>query len=310
MRKTTYSIIIPAYNAENTIAKCLDSVLQQTLSDFEAIIIDDGSKDRTLEIIRSYSERDERFVVVHQENKGVSSSRNKGLELSKGEYIVFVDSDDFIDPDYLDVFHKHTEDIIICGFKSFGSNSGTPPKFESGIYEKKDIPELINRYFHHDPIRTPWAKVFKRTCLHDVTFDTTLKLCEDTVLNFRAFCNADNISIIDYNGYNYNTESKFYPFRSTDYKYALLELNKSLKILYKYNRGCGQQEIYAKINGLLFSFFMHNLWTTSFRQSLSESLRYYLIGAILTTPYRGIKKLKKNISILLIPYIKLLKSNS
>ena len=90
------SIIVPVYNVEDYIRPCLDSILAQTYTNFEAILVDDGSKDGSGSVCDEYAEKDSRFIVVHKENGGVSSARNKGLEIAKGEYIAFVDSDDWI----------------------------------------------------------------------------------------------------------------------------------------------------------------------------------------------------------------------
>ena len=92
------SIIIPSYNEEKNIFRCLDSVMNQTFSDFEVLCVDDGSNDKTFDIIKKYSEKDSRIIPMKNPNKGVSSARNFGIENAKGDYIGFVDSDDFIQP--------------------------------------------------------------------------------------------------------------------------------------------------------------------------------------------------------------------
>ena len=89
-----YSIIIPVYNAEATLNKCVDSVLMQQFANFEVILVDDGSKDGSLQICEEYARKDSRVMVIHKENGGVSSARNRGLEIDKGKWVTFVDSDD------------------------------------------------------------------------------------------------------------------------------------------------------------------------------------------------------------------------
>ena len=95
---TKVSFIIPAYQVEKYIGDCIKSILNQTKDNFEIIIVDDGSVDNTLEIIREYADRDSRITVIHQENQGVASARNVGIDIAKGEWICFVDGDDFISP--------------------------------------------------------------------------------------------------------------------------------------------------------------------------------------------------------------------
>ena len=103
------SVIVPVYNVEKYLADCVESILQQTFRDFELILIDDGSKDRSGEICDAFAETDDRIVVVHQDNQGQSKTRNYGVLISKGEYIVFVDSDDLIFPHYLETLYKESQ---------------------------------------------------------------------------------------------------------------------------------------------------------------------------------------------------------
>ena len=100
------SIIIPSYNEEKNISRCLDSVMNQTFSDFEVLCVDDGSNDKTYDIIKKYSEKDSRIIPMKNPYKGVSSARNFGIENAKGDYIGFVDSDDFIQPQMYEFLYK------------------------------------------------------------------------------------------------------------------------------------------------------------------------------------------------------------
>lgn len=95
------SVIVPVYNAEKTIARCIETLLGQTYGNIELLLVDDGSKDGSLAICREYAEKDNRITVIHKENGGVSSARNAGIEMAKGDYILFVDSDDYVEPDYV-----------------------------------------------------------------------------------------------------------------------------------------------------------------------------------------------------------------
>lgn len=109
------SIIIPVYNAEATLNKCVDSVLGQQFPDFEVILVDDGSKDRSLQICEEYARRDSRVTVIHKENGGVSSARNAALEIAKGERILFLDADDYLDKSFFNGVKESTEDLLIRG---------------------------------------------------------------------------------------------------------------------------------------------------------------------------------------------------
>ena len=113
------SVIVPIFNAENTLKKCIESIINQDYSNLEIILIDDGSNDSSLSICEYYASRDERIIVYHKDNEGLVSTRKKGLELATGEYIGFVDSDDYIDPDmysvYMESACKNQSDVVVGG---------------------------------------------------------------------------------------------------------------------------------------------------------------------------------------------------
>jgi len=115
----TISVIIPSYNVSTYIGRCLDSVVNQTLYDIEIIIVDDGSTDGTYNIAKSYADVDDRIILIQQEHKGQSCARNRGLEIAKGEYVAFIDSDDFIDVEFLEELYvtakDHDSDIACSG---------------------------------------------------------------------------------------------------------------------------------------------------------------------------------------------------
>lgn len=117
------SIIIPVYNVENYLARCIESVLLQTYTDYEMILINDGSPDNCAEIMEQYAKKDERIVTLHQTNQGLSAARNAGIEIAKGEYITFVDSDDFIFANYLEklmiALLRNDADVSVCGIVEF-----------------------------------------------------------------------------------------------------------------------------------------------------------------------------------------------
>lgn len=115
------SVIIPVYNAEATLKKCVDSVLMQQYADFEVILVDDGSKDGSFQICDEYAREDSRVTVIHKENGGVSSARNAALEIAKGERILFLDADDYLDKSFFNGVKESTEDLLIRGI-SFLAN--------------------------------------------------------------------------------------------------------------------------------------------------------------------------------------------
>ncbi len=178
------SIIVPVYKVEPYLPKCIDSILAQTFTDFELILIDDGSPDRCGEICDEYAAKDSRIVVIHQENKGVSAARNAGLDIAKGEYIGFVDSDDWIEKTMykrlISIMQADDTDIAICGCKQ---------RKESGEFLYNDF--FNEGSYNHDQllramisIPNPiggvlWNKLFKRRIIGSLRFCENMKNCED-----------------------------------------------------------------------------------------------------------------------------------
>ena len=121
MSNPTVSVIIPVYNAQEGIKQCLDSLLNQSFTDFEIILLNDGSTDNSLEVIKKYAADNDFIRVIDKENEGVAKTRNKGIQLAKGKYIVFIDNDDFVDSDYLERFYNAIDqeqlDIVLGGYK-------------------------------------------------------------------------------------------------------------------------------------------------------------------------------------------------
>lgn len=111
------SVIVPVYNAANYIAMCIQSVQNQTFNSWELILIDDGSQDNSLEICQKYADEDDRISVIHQENAGPGIARNTGIAKALGNYVVFIDSDDYIEKDYFQLLSKHDEDVVFINVR-------------------------------------------------------------------------------------------------------------------------------------------------------------------------------------------------
>ncbi len=137
MNSPKISIIVPVYKVEQYLRRCLDSIVAQTFTDWECILIDDGSPDNSGKICDEYAEKEERFIVIHQENQGVSVARNKGLDEAKGEWIGFVDSDDWIEKNYMDTLFSNAQKkcLIIGGIRHT---------------DKKTINKLVNETVSSD----------------------------------------------------------------------------------------------------------------------------------------------------------------
>jgi len=190
------SIIVPVYNTEKYLAKCFDSILNQTFSDFELICINDGSTDNSLKILGSYQQKDSRVIVINQKNQGVSAARNKGIDLAKGEYLIFIDSDDWVTTNYLalllSLILKDNSNISICGFVG---GSETFINKHCIVFEgNKEVVELFDKIM----IQTPVAKMFNKKIIDqfNLKFDISLNFGEDYVfsLEYFSYCKFVNIT--------------------------------------------------------------------------------------------------------------------
>lgn len=170
-----FSIIIPAYNASRYIARCLESVKVQTFTDFECIIVNDGSKDDTLELCRSLTSGDTRFVLVDIPNGGVSNARNKGLEQARGEYVLFVDADDWVEPTWLEVLSRSCDgvDVVQFDYSEVGDDSRQEIHIDSNL-------GMIIR----GDGAVVWKRAYRRALIADLRFDTTVKAGEDYLFKY------------------------------------------------------------------------------------------------------------------------------
>lgn len=211
-----FSIIIPVYKCEPFLGRCLDSVLSQSFEDWEAILIDDGSPDNSGRICDEYAERDSRFKVIHKPNSGVSDTRNKGLDVAKGEFIVFIDSDDWIGPNYLASFAAHRKyDLILTGYHRFGAvDSYNYGKEEKAFDDMKDFVTAWKDLFDKthrsiSGLTFPWGKAMRSSLIRDahLRFDSEMKYGEDACFVYEYMILARNAIVIKGNEYHYYTPS-------------------------------------------------------------------------------------------------------
>lgn len=198
------SIIIPVYNAEKSIRRCVDSVLRQCFTDFELLLIDDGSKDNSGIICDEYKKKDSRIKVFHKENGGVSTARNLGIEKSTGEWITFIDADDWVEPRFLNDVGNLTNNNIDWVFAEWRTVWDRVHLNEINEYEgkylfesKKDIDEMWNRMANLDIFRCPWGKFFKLSVIrkNKLHFDQELRYGEDTVFNYEYLALSNCIKL-------------------------------------------------------------------------------------------------------------------
>ncbi len=205
------SLIVPIYNVEKYLVKALVSIENQTFKNFEAILVDDGSTDKSIEIIKKFCDKNENFKFIQQENRGPAAARNAALEISTGKYIAFMDSDDFIEPEFLERMYTAAEennaDIACCNFKLYYPEKDAkvqlPLNSIKGIYTKKQaLKKLILDVRIHYFV---WNKLIKRNLISDNNFKFDEMYFEDISASPKLFFYANKIVVISDALYNYTS---------------------------------------------------------------------------------------------------------
>lgn len=210
------SIVIPVYNAEDYLRKSIESILQQTYPVWELILIDNGSEDNSFRICQEYAKKEERIQVLHQyQNKGVSAARNLGLEKVTGDYVTFLDADDWVAEDYLEQLVKASKstqaDMLVCRYRKVydaerESQEETAIEkkkeqqvFETRVYGQEDYVGqcLVNGYTHC------WGVLYKSSLLDGIRFPAKITIGEDVLFLIDAVLQAEKIVVTEYDGYRY-----------------------------------------------------------------------------------------------------------
>lgn len=214
MHSPKISVIVPVYNAEKYLRRCVDSILAQTFTDFELLLIDDGSKDCSGAICDEYAAMDSRVRVFHQPNGGVSSARNLGLDNAKGEWIAFVDSDDWVAPEYLDVLSSTKSDLTLSYYKAIGWKEWVNNPYKDKDYTFTELSSFFKEHMHTPMI---WAALFRLKLLNDnvIRFDESISYGEDSIFMVKymsVICSAATRSTATYYYNCTNQDSASYSF--------------------------------------------------------------------------------------------------
>lgn len=216
------SVIVPVYQDEQSITRCITSLLRQTWNDVELIFIDDGSTDNSLKVLKKLSSSKDNIIIIHQKNMGVSGARNRGLEAANGKYVTFVDADDFIEDDYLKVLvetmQQQKTDLVIdpLFFKSVTDEkrSRRPHNYDMATL-KEDFPYLFSKYCFHNVC----GKLYKTHFAKRIVFHNNITVGEDLLYNLEYLKLINSITVVNENGYTYveNENSVTHSYRENDF---------------------------------------------------------------------------------------------
>lgn len=246
------SVIVPVYNVEVFLSRCLESILQQTYQNFEIICVDDCGQDKSMDIVSQYKEKypDSIKCVHHNENKGLGFARDTGMKIAEGEYLLFVDSDDYIKENYIETYVKCMEendlDVAVGGY--IRDNNGALSEYR--LQREKDCFWVYV---------TAWAKMYRKSFLEEKRINFRgIRRYEDEQFTYRILMNNPKIAILDYSGYYYfNNSASITQNKSVGRTNLVLEYIKSIEKFYfevkEHAKNEGMQEIieYCLIAGLI-----------------------------------------------------------
>lgn len=204
------SVIVPIYNVEKYLSQCVNSLINQTYKNLEIILVDDGSLDNSGKICDDFSEIDSRIIVIHKENNGLSSARNAGLKIAKGNFIGFVDSDDWLDENMYEILFKlikdNDSDISCCKFFKAADSEEKVPVIDNEIIQSFNNIDGLNNFYTDLYTQTvvAWNKLYKRNLFDNVTYPTG-KIHEDEGTTYKLFYKANKITYTNKPLYYYRT---------------------------------------------------------------------------------------------------------
>lgn len=230
------SIIIPVYKVEDYVERCIKCIQAQTYTNWEAIFVEDGSPDKSGEICDRYAKEDARIKVIHKENAGVAAARNTGIANATGEYIAFIDSDDYAHPQYLEVLFKllckNDADLAIVGYElSYNSEVGDGQPLEE--IQIMDSSKAVAKVIENQQFCSPWSKLYKKSLFSHITYPEGA-IYEDLGTAFEIFQAADKIVYQNIPLYYYYQVSE--SITRSEFHYGKLDEAKALKKQYEFVR--------------------------------------------------------------------------
>lgn len=312
----TISVIVPVYNSEKYLKRCIDSILNQTYKAIELILVEDGSPDNCGKICDEYAKKDKRVRVIHKTNAGVSAARNSGLEIASGNYATFVDSDDYIEPEMygnmMEKVHQYNCDVVMCDcIKDFTDHSEIyTHDIRAGFYDKE---QLVNEYYPHllmmENVEYPATIsncliLFNRNKLGNLRYVVEVRYSEDLLFGAQLVYNTDSFYYMKeqaYYHYYMNPTSATHKFtvdKWNDYKTLHFEIN-------KYFSECESFDFSHQID-LCLLFFVYNSVSNIFSaDNLEREKKFEIVKNILGD--NEVRRMFSNIKVLKLPISKKLK---
>lgn len=300
MMEPMVSIIVPIYNVEPYVQRCLDSLVYQTYKNIEVIAVDDGSKDNCADIIDEYSYRDNRVIAIHKKNGGLSSARNAGFEVASGDYILYVDGDDFLDRNTIEhlvkkALENDTSIVLFPYIREFSKHSIKTRLFDSGnkYFSKEESKENLFTYLigpgkkqdQYNPLRmdrlnTAWGKFYKKTAIEGISFIDTSEIgVEDGLYNIEVFSQLDgSVFYTEDVWYHYekgNGGSLLHSYRLNYFEKRWNFYNRVRMIIKE--RECKEFEINL-YNRIILELFNECVNIASSKKKLSEQAKYLKCG--------------------------------
>lgn len=266
------SIIVPVYKVEKYLSQCIESIISQTYTDWELLLIDDGSPDNSGKICDEYALKDSRIRVFHKENAGVGAARNTGLENAKGVFIVFVDSDDFCEELYLSNFRidSSSADLVIQGFKKYTTEKTSGKFFHHRFYTSE---KLITAILDNDLLSfgAPYCKLFRQDIItqNNIRFSTKYSFGEDTYFFFDYLTHIDNLQMVDSTGYCYRCEQgDSLSMKNHEFKDLTTFANDSLTLIKKIDKNNKLEKAYSHSYVGLYARALANMYRLSYSRDM------------------------------------------
>ena len=290
------SVVVPVYNGEKTIAKTVDSILNNTFQNFELILVDDGSTDETPAICESFAKKDKRVSVVHQKNRGLSGARNTGIDVAKGEYICFIDADDSIEESYFSFLNDYIErnqlDWVEAAYYVESSLGKATQSFfnEDKIYRGEEIRRYVQNHVFYTEFENLWlhstsacGSIYRKDAIGELRFKEDVTYGEDIVFNYEFTHHIHSYGYLNQPLYHYLTYNSV---MSSQYRKNFIKEIEHLLVTIsdirkKYKDQLGKEELIHAMKSFIGIFFMH-IFPNSTHKTRKE--KYTQLDEMLDSP--------------------------